>query len=87
MSQKYTVLYSEAHGKQYCFQRCPQGLKNSPLHLKLLRDQCFGNMAKDVIHYSDDIMLATNGSLQDHLNKLEQVLIRLKIHGKKIRPA
>jgi hypothetical protein len=86
-SQKYTVFYSEAHGKRYCFQRCPQGLKNSPLHLKLLMDKCFGNMAKDVIHYADDIMLATNGSLQDHLNKLEQVLIRLKIHGVKIRPS
>ncbi len=50
-------------------------------------DKCFGNMAKDVIHYSDDIMLATNGSLQDHLNKLEQVLIWLKIHGVKFRPS
>ncbi len=50
-------------------------------------DKYFGNMSKDVIHYADDIMLATNGSLQDHLNKLEQVLIRLKIHGVKIRPA
>ena len=86
-SQKYTVFYSEAHGKRYCFQRCPQGLKNSPLHLKLLMDKCFGNMAKDVIHYADDIMLATNGGLQDHLNKLEQVLMRLKLHGVKIRPS
>ena len=86
-SQKYTVFYSEAHGKRYCFQRCPQGLKNSPLHLKLLMDKCFGNMAKEVIHYADDIMLATNGSLQEHLNKLEQVLIRLRMHGLKIRPS
>ena len=86
-SQKYTVFYSEAHGKRYCFQRCPQGLKNSPLHLKLLMDKCFGNMAKDVIHYADDIMLATNGTLHDHLNKLEQVLHRLRTHGVKIRPA
>ena len=86
-SQKYTVFYSEAHGKRYCFQRCPQGLKNSPLHLKLLMDKCFGNMAKEVIHYADDIMLATNTTLHDHLMKLEQVLMRLKMHGLKIRPA
>ena len=85
-SQKYTVFYSEAHGKRYCFQRCPQGLKNSPLHLKLLMDKCFGSMAKEVIHYADDIMLASNGTLQDHLIKLEQVLKRLKMHGVKIRP-
>jgi hypothetical protein len=44
-------------------------------------------MAKEVIHYADDIILTTNGSLQDHLNKLEQVMIRLKIHSVKIRPA
>jgi len=86
-SQKYTVFYSGAHGKRYCFQRCPQGLKNLPLHLKLLMDKCFGNMAKEVIHYADDIMLSINGMLHDHLKKLEQVLIRLKTQGLKIRPA
>ena len=36
--QALTAFYSEAHGKLYCFTRCPQGLKNSPLHLKLLLD-------------------------------------------------
>jgi len=50
-------------------------------------DKCFGNMAKDVIHYADDIMLATNGTLQDHLNKIEQVLMQLKVHGIKIGPS
>jgi hypothetical protein len=36
--QALTAFYSEGHGKLYCFTRCPQGLKNSPLHLKLLLD-------------------------------------------------
>ena len=35
-SQPLTAFYSEAHGKRYCFMRCPQGLRNSPLHLKLV---------------------------------------------------
>ena len=86
-SQKYTVFYSEAHGKRYCFQRCPQGLKNSPLHLKLLMDKYLGDMAKDVIHYADDIMLATYGTLQQHLRRLEEVLARLEKAGVKIRPS
>ena len=38
-SQPYTAFFSQAHGKRYCFQRCPQGLKNSPLYLKLLMDK------------------------------------------------
>ena len=38
-SQPLTCFYSQAHGKRYCFTRCPQGLKNSPLALKLFMDK------------------------------------------------
>ena len=34
-AQPYTAFFSEEHGKRYCFNGAPQGLKNSPLHLKL----------------------------------------------------
>jgi len=81
-----TAFYSEAHGKQYCFTRCPQGLKNFPLHLKLLLDKLLGDMAQDVIHYADDFMVATDGTLEDHLKKVGQVLDRLKKGNIKIRP-
>ncbi len=64
--QALTAFYSEAHGKRYSFTRCPQGLKNSPLHLKLLLDKLLGDMAQDVIHYADNIMIATNGSFEEH---------------------
>ena len=85
-SQPLTAFYSPSHGKRYCFQRVAQGLRNSPLYLKLLMDKLFGDMASDVIHYADDIMLATNGSMKDHLHKLSRVLAKLKEGNIKIRP-
>ena len=86
-SQPLTAFYSPSHGKRYCFRRAPQGLRNSPLYLKLLMDKLFGDMALDVIHYADDIMLATNGSLSEHLQKLVTVLKRLKDGNIKVRPS
>jgi len=85
-SQPLTAFYSEAHGKRYCFTRCPQGLRNSPLHLKLVMDRLFSHMANDVIHYADDIMIATDGSLTDHLKKLSDVFKKLEEGRIKIRP-
>jgi hypothetical protein len=85
-SQPYTAFYSEAHGKRYCFTRCPQGLKNSPLHLKLLMDQLFGDMYGIVIHYADDIMIATDDSLEHHIQQVGEVLRRLSEGNIKIRP-
>jgi hypothetical protein len=77
--QALTAFYSEADGKRYCFTRCPQDLKNSPLHLKLLLDKLHGDMAQD-------IMIATDGSFEDHMEKVGQVLGRLKKGNIKIRP-
>ena len=85
-SQPLTAFYSEAHGKRYCFMRCPQGLRNSPLHLKLVMDKLFSHMANDVIHYADDIMLATDGTLTEHLKKLSEIFEKLKEGNIKIRP-
>jgi hypothetical protein len=84
--QALTAFYSEAHGKRYCFTRCLQGLKNSPLHLKLLFDTILRDMAQDVIHYADDIMIATDGTFEEHMEKVGQVLGRLKKGNIKIRP-
>ena len=85
-SQPYTAFYSEAHGKCYCFTRCPQGLKNSPLYLKLLMDQLFGDMHDTVIHYANDIMIATYETIDHHLDKLAEVLARLEKGNIKVRP-
>ena len=86
-AQPYTAFYSEAHGKRYCFKRSPQGLKNSPLFLKLLMDKIFGHMARYVIHYVDDILIATNKDMSHHLHVVEKVLDCLKEAGIKIKPA
>ena len=56
-AQAYTAFYSPFHGKRFCFTRCPQGLKNSPLFLRLLMDKLFGDMTENVIHYADDILI------------------------------
>ena len=88
-AQPLTAFYSEAHGKRYCFMRAPQGLKNSPLHLKLLMDKLFGHMCDDVIHYADDIMVATKGTFEEHIEAIDKVLeqmerVNLKINPKKV---
>ncbi len=74
--QCYTAFYSDAHGKRYCFTRAPQGLKNSPLFLKLLMDKMFASteLLKHVIYYADDIMIATNNSLTHHIEVIDKVL-------------
>jgi hypothetical protein len=84
--QALTAFYSEAHSKYYYFTRCTQGLKNSPLNLKLLLDKILRDMALNVIHYADYIMITTDESLEDHLKKVGQVLSRLKKCNIKIRP-
>jgi len=85
-AQPLTAFYSEAHGKRYCFQRAPQGLKNSPLYLKLLMDQLFGDMCDTVIHYADDIMISTNGTFEEHIKTVAEVLARLNKANLKISP-
>lgn len=85
-AQPLTAFYSEAHGKRYCFQRAPQGLKNSPLYLKLLMDQLFGDMCDIVIHYADDIMISTTGTFEEHMKAVAEVLARLKKANLKISP-
>ena len=85
-AQPLTVFYSPAHGKRYCFTRCPQGLKNSPLFLKLQMDRMFGDMPDTVIHYADDVMLSTKGTFEEHLIQMDIVLQRFEDHNIKIQP-
>jgi hypothetical protein len=74
--QCYTAFYSDTHHKRYCFTRAPQGLKNSPLFLKLLMDKMFpsSDLLKHRIYYADDIMIATNKSLSHHIEIIDKVL-------------
>ena len=85
-AQPLTAFFSEAHGKRFCFTRAPQGLRNSPLYLKLLTDEILGDMANYVISYADDIMIATDKSMQHHIDIVAEVLLRLQKKGIKMRP-
>jgi hypothetical protein len=85
--QPLTAFYSEAHGKRYCYTRAPQGLKNSPLYLKLLMDRMLGHLSKYVIHYADDVMIATDGSLAHHLDIVNKVLQEFKNENIKVKPS
>jgi hypothetical protein len=85
-AQPLTAFWSEAHGRRYCFKRAPQGLKNSPLYLKLLMDKLLGHLSQYVLHYVDDILIATNGSMYDHIKIVGQVLEALQEGGIKLWP-
>ncbi len=62
--------------RRYCFTRAHQGLKNSPLFLKLLIDKMFASsdLLKHVIYYAKDISIATNKSLSHHIEIIDKVL-------------
>ncbi len=85
-SQPLTAFYSEAHGRRYCFTRAPQGLKNSPLHLKLLMDTLFGHMCDVVIHYADDIMIATKGTFEEHMKAVAEIFSQMEKANLLINP-
>jgi hypothetical protein len=86
-AQPLTAFYAHTHALRMCFTRAPQGLKNSPLYLKMLLDKIFSDMTTDVLFYADDLLIATKGSLEDHIRIVEEVIQRIKKAGLKIRPA
>jgi len=85
-SQPLTAFYSQVHGQRFCFTRAPQGLRNSPLYLKLLLDKIFADMADSCILFFDDLLIATDGSLDDHIKLVDKVLQRIIKAGLKLRP-
>ena len=85
-SQPLTAFYSSVHGQRFCFTRAPQGLRNSPLYLKLLLDKVFADMADSCILFFDDLLIATDGTLDDHIKIVNKVLKRIIKAGLKLRP-
>ena len=85
--QPFTAFYSEAHGKRFCYTRAPQGLKNSPVYLHFLMCEMFAPFVKNVIHYADDLMIATDSSLPEHIHMLEKVLERFQQYNIKLKPS
>ena len=85
-AQNLTAFWTPNHAKKMCFNRAPQGLRNSPMYLKTLLDLVFFDMSENVLFYADDLLIATNGSLTEHLDFLKLVLDRLVKAGLKLRP-
>jgi len=85
-AQPLTAFYAETNNKRMCFTRAPQGLKNSPLYLKILLDKIFQDLSDNLLFYVDDLLIATKGTLEEHFNLVELVLKRLTKAGLKLRP-
>jgi hypothetical protein len=49
-------------------------------------DKLLGHLSQYVLHYVDDILIATNGSLYEHIKNFGQVLEALQEGGIKLRP-
>ena len=68
---------------KYEYQVLPMGLSNSPD----IFQENMSNLFRDlefVREYIDDLLITSNGSLQDHLDKVGQVLERLHKTGLKV---
>jgi len=85
-AQNLTAFWTPNHAKKMCFNRAPQGLRNSPMYLKMLLDHVFYDLSENVLFYADDLLVATNGTLKEHFEFLKVVLIRLIKAGLKLRP-
>ncbi|MEY2832154.1 MAG: hypothetical protein RLZZ574_1412, partial [Cyanobacteriota bacterium] len=85
-AQPLTAFWTPNQGKRMCFNRAPQGLRNSPMYLKLVLDKVFYDMDDNVIFYADDLLVASNGTILDHFQLLNKVLSKLRMANLKLRP-
>jgi len=85
-AQPYTAFWTPNQGKRMCFTRAPQGLRNSPLYLKMALEKIFYDIDKDVLFYIDDLLIATEGTIEEHFAAIREVLFRLAKANMKLRP-
>ncbi len=71
---------------KYEYQRLPMGLCNSPDIFQEKMSELFTGL-EFVRAYIDDLLAITNGTFDDHLEKLELILKRLKQAGLKVNAA
>lgn len=75
-----------ALGGLYQFRRLPFGLCNSPATFSRLMSNCFGDwFHKGIIIYLDDILIHGE-TFEETLQRLEQALQVLRLHGLKLKP-
>ena len=74
-TRKYTSFYSHTR-QRLLFTSCPQGWINSAYYLDLLLSKLFGDM-EGVTWVADDVLICTDGTVQEHLQLIERVLLKL----------
>ena len=55
----------------------PFGLAHTPATFQAMMDKVLQGLDKTEVHYLDDMLIHTKGSLEDHCNTVEAVLRRL----------
>ncbi len=65
------------------FNRMPQGICNAPATFQRLMEKCLGDL--DVLIYLDDLLIYSD-TLEEHEQKLREVLNRLAEYGLKLSP-
>ena len=69
----------------YEFERMPQGLTNSPSTFQRIMEYILGDMnLSEIVLYLDDVLVFSK-TLDEHLNRLDRVLSRLRSHGLKVK--
>ena len=68
---------------KYEYQKLPMGLCNSPDIFQEKMNESFAGF-KYVRAYIDDLLIITKGNLEDHLEKVKQVLHKLQEKGLKV---
>ena len=70
----------------YEFNRMPQGITNAPATFQRLMERCMGGLnSLGVLVYLDDLVVYSK-TLEEHEQRLEQVLDRLISYGLKLNP-
>ena len=71
---------------RYPCTRLPMGLSISSVDIFQERMSWLVQDIKNVFAHIDDLLIKSNGSFDEYLNKIEQVLIRLQQGGLKVKP-
>lgn len=82
-SRKYTAFGIQSRG-HFEFTRSAQGLRNSPSAFQRLLDFIVRDL-EGVRAYIDDLVVMSN-TLEEHLERMEGLLVRLRKHNIKLRP-
>ena len=70
----------------YEYTRMPQGITNAPATFQRLMERCMGSMnLQEVLAFLDD-MIVFSSTLDEHEERLSQVLDRLRTFGLKLNP-